>query len=120
MGHLVRWALVPALVLGLGQAAAQDDDGRVYFSGMLVFGDESRCGLVKIYVMDHASCRIPDTFCRDNPKLLNQRIRLSAKPARCGASAVMRCSSDGGDFYESSFIARRCYDQPQLVRMLGL
>ena len=91
-------------------------DPRVTLSGMLVYGDKSGCGLVKVIMMDKLSCSINNNFCFNHRSLWDKRIRVATMPVACTDYSSMRCASKG-DHYQESFRPTQCYTMPEIIKV---
>ncbi len=118
--YLIKAAFIGGLILFViytKNTVQMNTVQKRYFSGMLVSGQVSRCGLVKIIRMDTFSCKLPEDFCYKHSSLLNERMRISAVQIPCSEDREMRCGRDG-DFYEANFEGSECFLNPQIVKVM--
>lgn len=92
-------------------------DKNNYFSGLLVSGEISKCGIMQKLMMDRFSCRLPREFCFEHEALLNKRVRIGALPERCDGDSPFKCSLNK-DFYQPDFIPTHCFQSPTVIKLL--
>ncbi len=89
-----------------------------YFSGVAVFEDHLKCGLVKTRQMDRYGCAFVGEICSDLREYQNLRIRIRGVRMECGPGSDFKCSKQG-EFNEGTFVPELCYRDYSLVKVFN-
>lgn len=87
-----------------------------YMSGMLLFEDQLKCGIVKTQNMDRFSCKFSGALCSDLKDLNRRKIRIMARKVECGTGVEIACARTG-EFNDGSFDADSCYENYEMVKV---
>jgi len=87
-----------------------------FMSGLLIYEDRLKCGLVRTHNMDRLACQLSGSICSELERYNQRKIRISAHPTECNRGNEVLCSQRG-EFNESGFDPDRCYDGYSLVKV---
>lgn len=89
---------------------------RSYFSGILVFEDFNRCGLVRTRGQDFFACEMSSETCGRFRDYANQRIRIAGVEAsKCESFSAVQCSREG-EFNQKNFKPDTCFERAEFVK----